>query len=142
MKKRELTQAEAFKMLRDEIKSGKPPIYRVRKVKLSGIMKPEHFKGIRWDLGFSQAKIGDILHTSVRNIQAYEQGKRRIPGILSNNMVKMYNSPEFLALMTKENPENNISAKKHNDHNEINNILKQIQQLNKRIIKLERQRAA
>jgi len=143
--KKELTQAAAFKMLEESQKSGAPRTYRVRRVKLPNRMSLGHFKDIRQMLGLSQAALGNLLHTSVRNIQAYEQGARRIPGIVENAVLKMNSSPVFLSelqgrpLKPAHGRDNKLKGELQKA---INEFLRNISKTSKDILKLKRQLAA
>ena len=55
-------------------------------------MTPEQFKQIRSDLTITQTQLADMMGTTLRSVQRWESGERKISGVVAKLMgyVKKY----------------------------------------------------
>jgi DNA-binding transcriptional regulator YiaG len=79
----EASREELVNELKRDMENGKPlanPSYTARAGKVMG---KDEFSAIRKKLGMTQAQFAELLDLSIKTIQAYEQGRIEVPGLVA-----------------------------------------------------------
>lgn len=95
MNSNEVSMNEAFDDLKKDLESGQPlsnPPYKVRAAKP---MLKDEFASIRKRFDVTQAQLAEILDVSIKTVQAYEQGRAEVPGLVAKVLRLMDNDTVF-----------------------------------------------
>ena len=95
----DVSREELFAELEKDLKEGKPLIKRSKKVRLSVTMDANEFTLIRKNLKLTQSELANHLDLSIKTVQAYEQGRCDIPGLVTKVLRLMGQNKVFKGLM-------------------------------------------
>lgn len=102
MNEYEVSREDLMAELKKELEAGKSLYKPSYKVRLSKPMNKEEFSNIRKELKVTQAQLAEILDISIKTVQAYEQGRAEIPGLVAKVLRLMWKSSVFRALFHSE----------------------------------------
>ena len=95
----DISREDLFAELEKDLRDRKPLIKHSKKVRLSPQMEKDEFSIIRKSLSLTQAELALHLDVSVKTIQAYEQGRCDIPGLVAKVLRLMGQIKVFKGLM-------------------------------------------
>jgi DNA-binding transcriptional regulator YiaG len=114
----EVSREDLMAELKRDLESGRPlanPAYKVRAAKPMG---KEEFGTIRKGLKVTQSQLAEILDISVKTVQAYEQGRAEIPGLVSKVLRLMQRDGVFRGIFRGE-----MSQDHYSDYVRIQQVL-------------------
>lgn len=98
----EVSREDLMAELKRDLEAGKPLTNAPHKVRASKPMGKEEFSAIRKDLTVTQAQLAEILDISIKTVQAYEQGRAEIPGLVSKVLRLMRQDSVYRGLFRGE----------------------------------------
>ena len=117
----EVSREDLMAELKHDLEAGKPLTNAPHKVRASKPMDKDEFSAIRKVLNVTQAHLAEILDISIKTVQAYEQGRAEIPGLVSKVLRLMRQNSVFRSLFRGEMPtgeySNDVSMKSVSERN-------------------------
>jgi len=102
MNEYEVSREDLITELKKELEAGEPRYKLSYKARLSTLMSKDEFSTIRKELNVTQACLAEILDISVKSVQAYEQGRSEIPGLVAKVLRLMHKNSIFRSLFCGE----------------------------------------
>jgi DNA-binding transcriptional regulator YiaG len=98
----DVSREDLMAELKRDLEAGKPLASGAYKVRAYKMMDKEEFSEIRKELKVTQAHLAEILDISIKTVQAYEQGRAEVPGLVSKVLRLMRQDPVFQGLFRGE----------------------------------------
>jgi transcriptional regulator with XRE-family HTH domain len=99
MKDSSISLQDQLKDMKEDLKSGKPIQFKKTVVYLDNQMDKEEFGLARKRIHLTQKQLAKLFDLSIKTIQAYEQGKNVIPGLIAKNLRLMNSDNNFFSKM-------------------------------------------
>ena len=87
----EVSREDLLRELKKDLESGKSAVWKTHAIRLSKPMSNEEFFSRRNALKMTRTQLAQVLDISITTVQAYEQGKTAIPGLVAKVLRKMEN---------------------------------------------------
>ncbi len=128
MNNNEVSMNEAFDDLKKDLESGQPLSHPPYKVRAAKPMLKEEFASIRKRFDVTQAQLAEILDVSIKTVQAYEQGRADVPGLVAKVLRLMDHDTVFRGIFK------GVMAKEdYSDYVRIQNVLDLDIDMNKKV---------
>lgn len=98
----EVSREDLMAELKRDLEAGKPLTNAPYKVRASKPMDKNEFSDIRKFLSVTQAQLAEIIDVSIKTVQAYEQGRAEIPGLVLKVLRLMRQDTVFCSLFRGE----------------------------------------
>jgi DNA-binding transcriptional regulator YiaG len=105
----EVSREGLMEELARDLESGRKLSGSCHTVRANKPMNKKEFSDIRGSLDLTQARLAEILDISIKSVQAYEQGRTDVPGLVAKVMRLMSSDSVFRSLFKGEMSEGQYS---------------------------------